>query len=314
MFHPYLKKVIWGGTNICAFKGVSSDATDIGESWEVSAVEGHESVVSEGPYMGMPLTELVERFGDSLLGSRVTARYGRQFPLLIKYIDTADKLSVQVHPDDALAARRHASRGKTEMWYVIDTRPGAKVFSGLNKDLTPCEFVSSVADHTFVDHLEEQPSNPGDIFYIPAGRVHAIGAGNFLVEIQESSDITYRIYDYGRRDADGRLRELHPELALEAIDFSAQEHRKCHSVPDDATDAPLVECSHFKVRRIIVDGFRPLPMPEGSLMVVMCIAGDVMLRYPGGELQLTQGRTALIPANLRQLTVEGKGRMLTACP
>ncbi len=217
---PYFKSVIWGGERICKYKGVEQTEEKIGESWEISAVPGHESVVAEGPYKGMRITELIDCFGAELLGSKVMERYDGKFPLLVKLIDANDNLSVQVHPDDELAKKRHDSLGKTEMWYIIDADKGAKIYSGLNREMTPEEYVARVADNTIEETLAVHDSHPGDIFFLPAGRVHAIGAGNLLAEIQESSDITYRIYDYERRDAQGNARELHTELAKDAIEYT----------------------------------------------------------------------------------------------
>ena len=202
-FAPYLKSVIWGGDKICSYKGIVQHEPRIGESWEISSVPGHESIVCEGKYEGRSIVDLIDEFGPELLGEKVFSKFHGKFPLLIKFIDAADNLSVQVHPDDELALKRHNSLGKTEMWYIVDSEPKAKIYAGLNKLISPEEYVRLVEDGEFESALATHDSHTGDVFFLPAGRVHAIGAGNLLAEIQESSDITYRIFDYNRRDASG---------------------------------------------------------------------------------------------------------------
>lgn len=310
VFTPYLKKVIWGGNRICTYKDIAGPAAGIGESWEISAVPGHESVVSQGAYKGMSITGLIDRFGSELLGSKVIGKYGRKFPLLVKIIDAADNLSIQVHPDDRLAAQRHGCLGKTEMWYIIDSGKDAKIFAGLNTAMTPDDYVAHVTDGTFAETLAVHHSSPGDVFFLPAGRVHAIGAGNLLAEIQESSDITYRIFDYDRRDADGRPRELHTALAKDAIDFTVHSDYKTPRPSDDDTDCELVRCSHFTTRRIIVDGDTGLVLAPGSFSVIMCIDGNVALSYSDRTTTLSKGTTALIPAAMTSLKIIGKSTIL----
>lgn len=307
-FIPYLKSVIWGGDKICRYKGIAQTEEKIGESWEISAVPGHESVVADGPYNGMKITELIECFGPELLGTSVFERYDGKFPLLIKIIDAQDNLSVQVHPDDTLAMERHDSLGKTEMWYIIDADDGARIYSGLNRELTPEEYVKMVADNTIEDALAVHDSNAGDVFFLPAGRVHAIGAGNLLAEIQESSDITYRIYDYDRRDAHGNPRELHTELAKDAIDYTFHEEYKSAPADSSVADAVIAECGHFKVDRLLLDGEMALSFDDSSFTVLMCLAGECAI----GEMTLKAGETVLVPAALTEFTLKGKATLLTA--
>lgn len=311
-FRPYLKTVIWGGDKICAYKGIESSEKNIGESWEISAVPGHESVVAEGTYEGLKITELIDRFGAELLGTEVARRYDGKFPLLIKIIDAADNLSVQVHPDDALAQKRHGSLGKTEMWYIIQADKGARIFAGLNVEMTPDDYVRRVAEGTFASTLAVHDSHPGDIFFLPAGRVHAIGAGNLLAEIQESSDVTYRIYDYDRRDAAGNPRELHTEQAKDAIDYRVYPDYKSPAAPADVVDATIVSCDHFTTDRILLDGSLDLPLTPASFTVLMCIEGEVTLSYAGGSMKVEQGHTVLIPAALTAVTATGKATLLTS--
>lgn len=311
-FVPYLKSVIWGGEKICRLKGVVQSEPNIGESWEISALPGHESVVAEGPYRGMKISELIECFGPELLGKSVFARYDGKFPLLVKIIDAADNLSVQVHPDDALAKERHDSLGKTEMWYIIDADKGARIYSGLNRELTPEEYVEMVADNTIEDALAVHDSHAGDVFFLPAGRVHAIGAGNLLAEIQESSDITYRIYDYDRRDAHGNARELHTEQACDAIDYTVYDDYKTTPPDDSVADAVIAECGHFTVSRLLLEGAMSFEYGEDSFTVLMCLAGEATLDYEDGEMGLKAGETVLLPAVLGKFRLSGSATFLTA--
>lgn len=309
-FVPYLKDVIWGGNKICAYKGIAQTKPNIGESWEISAVPGHESVVSEGEYKGQSLTDLIARFGAELLGDKVMEHYDGKFPLLIKLIDAADNLSVQVHPDDALAQQRHNSLGKTEMWYIIQADKDAKIFAGLNTEMTPEDYVNRVAAGTFAETLAVHKSNPGDVFFLPAGRVHAIGAGNLLAEIQESSDITYRIYDYDRRDAAGNPRELHTEQAKDAIDYTIHSEYKNPPVPADVADCEIVKCDHFTTNRILLNGEQQLSLTSSSFTVIICLEGEVTLKYPAGEMTVTAGNTVLVPAAMTDLVASGKATLL----
>ena len=219
-FKPILKKIIWGGSDICPFKGITPVQEGIGESWELSHVEGNYSVVDNGALEGKTLDELIRTYGKQLLGEKVVEQFGSIFPLLIKFIDARDNLSIQVHPDDELAKKRHNSFGKTEMWYVINAAKGAGLYSGFSKQINVDEYVKRVEDNTIMDVLQRYEVNPGDVFFLPAGRVHAIGAGCFIAEIQQTSNITYRIYDYDRKGPDGKGRELHTELAKDAIDYT----------------------------------------------------------------------------------------------
>ncbi|MDE7419370.1 MAG: class I mannose-6-phosphate isomerase [Muribaculaceae bacterium] len=307
-FLPYFKSVIWGGERICKYKGVEQTEDKIGESWEISAVAGHESVVAEGPYKGMMITELIDCFGAELLGTKVMERYDGKFPLLVKLIDANDNLSVQVHPDDELAKERHGSLGKTEMWYIIDADKGAKIYSGLNREMTADQYVERLKNNTLEEVLAVHDSHPGDVFFLPAGRVHAIGGGNLLAEIQESSDITYRIYDYGRRDARGNTRELHTELAKDAIDYTYYDDYKS-AVPDsEVADTVIARCDHFTVNRILLDGEMELEFDETSFTVFMCLEGEVSV----GGVKVKRGETVLLPAAMTNVRLTGQGVLLAA--
>ncbi|MDR0768685.1 MAG: class I mannose-6-phosphate isomerase, partial [Dysgonamonadaceae bacterium] len=206
-FEPILKEIIWGGGEICRFKNLPQ-RQGIGESWEVSNVKDNVSVVANGELRGKRLDELIGSYGDRLLGKKNRERFGADFPLLVKFIDARDALSIQVHPDDELARKRHNSFGKTEMWYVVNAEPGAYLYSGFSQAITPEQYLQSLEDDTFTGYLQKHEAKPGAVFFLPAGRVHAIGAGCFIAEIQQTSNITYRIYDYNRRDTKGNPREL----------------------------------------------------------------------------------------------------------
>lgn len=309
IFTPYLKTVIWGGDKICKYKGISQDQPNIGESWEISALPGHESVVAEGEYKGETLPELIGRFGEELLGKKSLEKYGKVFPFLVKLIDARDNLSIQVHPDDKLASQRHDSLGKTEMWYIISSEPDAKIYAGLKMKITPEEYVERVKNNTITEAIAEHESHPGDIFFLPAGRVHAIGAGNLLAEIQESSDITYRIYDYDRRDADGNPRELHTELAKDAIDYSVREDYRTPS-PADEEFSELVNCDHFITSRIQIDGEKEFDFDDSSFRVIICLDGKIEIKGQDGNVTLMAGHSALLPAAMNKTLITGKGTLL----
>lgn len=310
IFAPFLKTVMWGGEKICRYKGIQQSQPNIGESWEISAVPGYESKVSQGEYEGFTISELVNRFGEELLGSNVTKKYGKKFPLLIKFIDASDNLSVQVHPDDKLAKERHDSLGKTEMWYIISADRRAKIYAGLNTEMTPEEYEKRVKEGTFPAVLATYESHPGDVFFLPAGQVHSIGAGNLLAEIQESSDITYRIYDYDRRDANGNTRELHTHLAKDAIDYKVYPYYKNPPIDDTKNIVTLVECEHFKTYLIKVEEELKLTLDPESFSVLMCVEGKTRIIYQEGQLEIKEGQTILIPASLNSIALNGKGKLL----
>ena len=221
-FRPILKSMLWGGDRIIPYKGIDSEKKSVGESWEISGVKDNESIVAEGPDAGMKLPELIARDKGALVGQSNYERFGKEFPLLIKFIDARQDLSIQVHPNDKLAWERHQSKGKTEMWSVVDADPGSRLRSGFAKQVTPDEYEQSIADNTITDLLKEYDIHAGDVFFLPAGRIHSIGAGAFIAEIQQTSNITYRIYDFNRCDDNGNPRELHTEMSKAAMSLTAQ--------------------------------------------------------------------------------------------
>ena len=310
VFTPFLKQVVWGGNRICRMKDMQCRADNIGESWEVSPLPGFESVVEEGSLKGRTLNDLAAEYGEALLGTDVAARYGTEFPLLIKFIDAHSDLSLQVHPDDRIAAERHGARGKDEMWYVIDTAPGAAICAGLSKCLNPVSYEAAVADGSIAGMLNCFKPKPGDVFFLGAGLVHAIGAGNLVAEIQVASDITYRIFDYNRPDINGRPRELHTHLAKDAIDFNGQPyHRHCDR-PLPGADEELVDSRCFDVRRLCVSGTSALRHSRRSFTVLMCVEGACSIVFPGGSLSLAAGHTALIPAQMAAPAISGDATLL----
>jgi len=311
-FTPYLKSVIWGGQRIAALKNIETERTDIGESWEISGVPGNETCVSEGSDKGLPLSALIDKYGSRLLGDKVYRQYGNEFPLLVKIIDARQDLSVQVHPDDELAHRRHNCNGKTEMWYILDTTPGAKIYAGLSRMLDPDSYRKEVAAKTIMDDITAHDSHPGDVFFLPAGRVHAIGAGNLLLEIQQTSDITYRIYDYDRRDVNGNPRELHTELAADAIDYTVYPDYKSAPKSISPGMSQLAVCKYFDVRLLSIGSPRHIDYADGCFVIVTCTGGEIEIDSDNSEIILHPGETVLVPADRQDLVVSGNGQAVTA--
>ena len=311
-FNNILKPVLWGGDKLVAFKGLPACDEPIGESWELSAVPGHESVVKGGEDDGLTLTQLVQRYGADLVGEDVYRRYGDCFPLLIKLIDAKRDLSIQVHPDDAMAQRRHGSFGKNEMWYILDADEGATIATGFKRPITPEEFDRHLAEGTILDVVNRDVSHPGDVFYIPAGMIHAIGAGNLLAEVQQSSDITYRVWDYNRRDADGNLRELHTSQAREALDYNALDGQVAPPEPSLIGSTELLTTRYFSLTHYIVDKGLRIEIPQShSFLALTCIQGESLIEAEGlPSSTVKQGETVLIPACAHWVVFTGSARLL----
>ena len=304
-FNPILKSMIWGGDKLRQYKAIDTDQKNIGESWELSGVPGNESVVSNGEFAGRTITELIKECGAELLGRHVYETCGEKFPLLIKLIDARDDLSIQVHPDDAMAQAVHGQPfGKTEMWYVVSADKDAHLMSGMSAEITPEEYVSRVENNTITDVLCDYKVQSGDVFFLPAGRIHSIGKGCFIAEIQQTSDLTYRIYDFGRLGLDGKPRELHTELAKDAIDYSVSEDYHTAYAPALNEDTPLVECEYFKTN--LLDLTEPLSVDvksKDSFMIVICLEGQGELKdSEGNVIALKQGETVLVPAVTDEIT------------
>ena len=317
-FAPYLRTTIWGGYQIAPFKGIFTAQPNIGESWEISGVPGHESVVVERGIigdvdLGLNLTQLIDKYKGLLVGERVFRTYGNTFPLLVKFIDSRQDLSVQVHPDDQLAQKRHQCPGKTEMWYVIKADVGAKIYSGLKQSITPDDYerlakAEPINGHSpMQDVIATHESHQGDLFFLPAGRLHAIGAGNFLTEIQQTSDITYRVYDFGRKDANGVPRELHLEQAKEAIDYQVwPEYRT--SYDSTKPNSELIHCPYFIVNRVVVQVAAEINLHSDSFVIVVCLWGEANIN----GIRVKQGETLLVPASENVLYIFGNATFLTA--
>ncbi len=304
-FNPILKATIWGGNDICKFKQITPLQEGIGESWEVSHVPGSVSVVSNRDLAGSDLSALIEQFNSILLGKKVFDRFGDKFPLLIKFIDACDDLSIQVHPDDELAKKRHNSFGKTEMWYVIAAKENAGLYSGFSKQITPDEYVQSVENNTFMDSLQYHAAKAGDVFFLPAGRVHAIGSGTFIAEIQQSSDITYRIYDYNRKDANGNGRELHTELAKDAIDYKLYDDYITEYTKQENAPVELATCPYFETNLLTINqAITRDNLSKDSFIIYICMGGKTVLTDANGvSISLVEGETALIPASVANVTI-----------
>lgn len=313
-FNPILKQVLWGGEKIIPFKHLSENLHNVGESWELSGVPENESVVANGEYKGMNLTELVKTFKEELVGESNYARFGNTFPLLIKFIDAKQDLSIQVHPSDALAKKRHSSMGKTEMWYVVDAEEGAKLRSGFSQQITPKEYKERIYNSSITDVLQEYPIHKGDVFFLPAGRIHSIGAGAFIAEIQQTSDITYRIFDFNRKDANGKTRELHTELAKDAIDYEVLDDYRTHyeSVEDEPVE--LVACPYFTTSLYDLTESITCDYSElDSFVVLICLEGVCKVVDDGGnEIELRAGETILLPAVIQEISIipDGKTKLL----
>lgn len=312
VFHPQFKSVIWGGNKICEYKSIDQPYPNIGESWEVSAVKDSESIVAEGPYKDKSIVELIDLYGEDLLGKNVTEKYGNKFPLLIKFIDANDNLSIQVHPDDILAKERHGSLGKTEMWYIIQSEKEAKILSGFSKAISKEEYKKRVAESSLIDVIASHNAKEGDVFYLPAGRIHSIGAGNFLAEIQESSDITYRIFDYNRVDSNGNPRELHTDLAVDAIDFKVYDDYKKNIRETDENVSNLVECQHFSTLKLNVKEDLIFPLTVSSFYIVIGLEGSLEIKTEEGQIELLKCKTVLLPAIVNEIKLKGTGKLLLA--
>lgn len=311
-FKTIFKSVVWGGEKIAPFKGVETEQHNIGESWELSGVKGNESVVAEGELAGKTVAELAAEYKGELLGQKVYEKTGTEFPLLVKFIDARDDLSIQVHPDDKLAAERHnGSKGKTEMWYVVQADEKAHLMSGLTKNITPEEYASKVDDNTVTEVLHDYNVKAGDVFFLPAGRIHSIGSGCFIAEIQQTSDITYRIYDFGRKGLDGKPRELHTELSKAAIDYTVLPDYKTAYTEKQNEENEIVSCEYFTTSLYDLD--KPVTKEVKSLdsfLIVICTEGKGSLTdSEGNTVSLRQGETVLVPACTGSVTFTPEGRL-----
>jgi mannose-6-phosphate isomerase len=304
-FTPILKDKIWGGNKLGTVldKPIGESKT-CGESWEISGVEGDISVVSNGHLKGKSLVELIEEYKGTLIGNKVYETFGNKFPLLIKFIDANDDLSIQVHPDDELGMERHNSFGKTEMWYVVDAEDGASLISGFNKPMSKKEYLEVFEAGNLTDILNREHARNDDVFFLPAGRVHTIGKGLLIAEIQQTSDITYRIYDFDRVDADGNKRQLHVEEAIDAIDFTFYKEYKTRY--DQSTkNVEIGNSQYFVTRRLIIENSIQRSYSEfDSCIILMCLEGHGSIRYQNEEIPYKLGDSILIPNSIQEIFIQ----------
>ena len=311
-FEPLLKQTIWGGDKIVTFKHLQSDLENVGESWEISGVPGDESVVANGEYKGKTLNEVLIEMKDKLVGADNYKRFGDRFPLLIKFIDARQDLSIQVHPDDETAHRQGKPMGKTEMWYVMDSDENASLKVGLKKKITPEEYAQMVEDDTICDALGNYKVKSGDCFFIPAGRIHAICSGSFIAEIQQTSDVTYRIYDYKRKDKNGNYRQLHTKEAAEAIDYTVLDNYRTEYTPVKNEATPLVSCPLFTTA--VYDLTEPMTLDYSELdsfVILIALKGEGTILTSSGEtFSFREGESVLLPATTDMIKVEGTIKFL----
>ena len=304
-FQPILKEKIWGGQKLKHLLNKDSDRNDIGESWEISAVENDISVVINGNLKGTTLIELIEEYKEDLMGKKVYGKFGNQFPLLIKYIDAKEALSIQLHPDDELAESRHNSFGKTEMWYVMQADKKANLQVGFNELVSKEVYIKNVKNKSLVDILNFEEVDKGDVYFIPPGRIHAIGAGVLLAEIQQTSDITYRIYDWDRRDNEGNFRDLHTKEALDAIDFAVKNNYNTTYIKSQNRTSNIIDCEYFTTNILPID--KEISMNKVSIdsfVIYMCVGGaGVKLRSNNFEETIKIGETILVPATLNNFEI-----------
>lgn len=307
-FEPLFKYRMWGGEKLKTILNKNYSEQSIGESWEISDVKGEQTLVKEGPHVGKTLEELIGEFKERLLGRSVYEAYGNEFPLLIKFIDAKTPLSIQVHPGDELARARHGCFGKNEMWYVMQADDEAEMILGFNADLNKSSFQEHLVNGTIHDFLHHESVKKGDTFHIPTGRVHAIGAGILLAEIQQTSDVTYRIYDYDRVDKQtGKKRELHIDLALDVIDFERKESYKTDYQLTPNASNKLLHTPYFKSNILEVSGSvnRNLSTID-SFIIYMCVEGEVVLKHADTSYSLTKGECILIPAEINEIHFSGE--------
>ncbi|MCH5220870.1 MAG: class I mannose-6-phosphate isomerase [Muribaculaceae bacterium] len=311
-FRPIYKNVLWGGNRIFALKNEPAHSSNVGESWEISGVEGSISVVDGGEFNGESIENLVSRFGADLIGNKAVEKGCRNFPILVKFLDARLTLSLQVHPNDTLAFSRHNSGGKNELWYIIDSADDSDIICGLSAPLTPETYQKAVKDHTILQYTAKYNTQKGHFYYIPAGTLHAIGAGNLILEIQQTSDITYRVYDYNRCDSDGKPRQLHTEEAIDAIDYSfppAKLSGELHPLETNNTiETPSFNVNFLEAHPCDKHCFKH----DGSTFtIIVAVKGSAKISIDGEGKELCAGHTVLVPAAVPSFSIEGDATLLT---
>jgi len=305
-FDPVFKYYLWGGSRLKTLLNKIDEEEKIAESWEISSVDGNETRISNGDLKGRTIKDLIQKYGAEFLGNSVQEKYGDKFPLLIKFIDAEKPLSIQVHPNDDMARKRHNSFGKNEMWYIMDAEDEAELLVGFDKEIGLDEYKKHLVEGTILDVLHHEKISSGHTFYIPAGRVHAIGAGVILAEIQQTSDLTYRIYDYDRVDAKtGEKRPLHNELAYDVIDFNVHESYHTDYEKKSNTSNILVHSPYFLTNIILVDGEVQRDYSElDSFIIYMCVEGNASLVHDGNSYALNYGECILLPAFINNVILK----------
>ena len=308
-FEPILKERIWGGEKLKTVlnKPITSKIT--GESWEISTVEGDVSVVSNGTLAGKSLNELIQEDPKAILGTEVYEKFGTQFPLLFKYLDAREDLSIQVHPNDALAKKRHNSFGKTEMWYIMQADADARIIVGFKENSNPEAYLENLKNKSLLSILDDVNVKEGDVFFLETGTVHAIGAGLVVAEIQQTSDITYRLYDFDRVDSQGNTRELHVDLALEAINYNKIDTYKKYDKAVNHSNT-VVDCPYFTTNFIPLEGTVSIVNDGKSFKVYMCVEGHFEIEFESAKFQYRKGDTVLIPAAMNSFVLNGKASVL----
>lgn len=311
-FKALLKQTIWGGDKIIPFKHLQDKMENVGESWEISGVKDHETIVSEGEYAGQKLNDVVRQLKGDLVGQDNYKRFGDEFPLLIKFIDARQDLSIQVHPSDEIAHKQGKERGKTEMWYALESDPDAKLYNGLKLQITPEQYKQMVENDTITDALAQYSVKEGDVFFIPAGRIHAIGKGCFVAEIQQTSDVTYRIYDYKRKDKNGNYRELHTKEAAECINYHVEKNYRTEYVPQKNQGVSVVRCPYFCTAVYDLDEPMTLDYSDlDSFVILIGVRGEAEISDNEGNIfSLRAGETVLVPATTKTLQVKGTLKFL----
>ncbi len=312
-FAPIFKEKIWGGNNLNVLKETNLSIPNLGESWEISGVSHDVSIVNNGPLKGTPLDQLLQNHGVAIVGKRIYERFGNQFPILIKYIDAAQDLSIQLHPDDLLAQEKHNSLGKTEMWYVMQTTGSARLILGFKEDCDKHAFAKAIQNNSVTDLLNICSVSPGESFFIPPGFVHAIGAGVTLAEIQQTSDVTYRVHDYDRRDDAGNTRELHVKDSIAAADYRRARDYELSYNKQATGRQSLKKTPHFNTDILQFEGRYTVDLASGeSFTILMNVGANCNLHCDGKSYDFKQAQTYLIPAAIEMIecTVKGQGKLL----
>ena len=305
-FQPILKEKIWGGQKLSAILNKNSSLPNIGESWEISDVEGDTSIVSEGSLKGNSLKEILAEYKEELVGKKLFKRFGEKFPLLIKFIDAKEDLSIQLHPNDTLAAERHNSFGKTEMWYVMDADKDSNLIVGFKDKVTSQDYIKHLENKTLMDILNFDKVTKGDTYFIEVGRVHAIGAGVMLAEIQQTSDVTYRVYDWDRVDDQGNARELHVDMVLDAIDFDMDNNFRAEYTKEKNISNNMISCPYFTTNYLELDDEIAVNNDKDSFIIYICTEGQASIFNHDFEVIVEKGQTVLVPAGISDFTLKSK--------